>query len=94
MLNLERKKYFCFFLYSFNYVYIEIYLQNDRLHKSPKPAPRKLSPSNRSSLEEAEFSPKHFHGQKPDPSQKNGILTAPMIVPAIGNHHLLGSYCM
>nr|KAG5707043.1 hypothetical protein BaRGS_019648 [Batillaria attramentaria] len=55
----------------------------EKLRKSPKPAPRKVSPSAGQVEREPEFSPKQFHGQKPDPSRKDGLLTTPMIVPAI-----------
>ncbi|KAL8619156.1 hypothetical protein ACOMHN_019428 [Nucella lapillus] len=64
--------------------------QAEKTRKSPKPAPRKVSPSvgqgqGSSSAGEKEgvFGVKQFHGQKPDPSQKDGLLTTPMIVPAI-----------
>ena len=56
------------------------------MRKSPKAAPRKLSPSVGQSpgQKEASFTPKQFHGQKPDTSGKDNLLTTPMIVPAIG----------
>ncbi|XP_070204810.1 RIMS-binding protein 2-like [Littorina saxatilis] len=58
----------------------------DKVHKSPKPAPRKmspLSPAQSAAEKDAAFTPKQFHGQKPDPSRKDGNLTTPLIVPAI-----------
>ncbi|XP_076434656.1 RIMS-binding protein 2-like [Babylonia areolata] len=60
--------------------------QVEKARKSPKPAPRKVSPSVGPASggdKEAVFGVKQFHGQKPDPSQKDGLLTTPMIVPAI-----------
>ena len=66
----------------------------DKLRRSPKPAARKLSPSPAGLAEEKDggFKPKQFHGAKPDPAKKDGLLTTPMIVPAIGIFLLRSSF--
>jgi hypothetical protein len=62
-------------------------LQGDKARKSPRPTPRRISPAaghGSTPDKDANFTPRQFIGQKPDTTQKDGLLTMPMIVPAIG----------